>query len=390
MKKSEITFIRLMSLALIMVINAAVLLFFVGEHTFQNILNRMNSNVYDGGTLDTSIYNYYFYAGFGSIYKIIFPITILLLVTAAVCVYKKVSMASRLSIAANISAFITGALLLFARITESSKGVHIFINSFYMNKSDIGNIQTVQLMSRIPIAYTVVMVLSVLGLLMVKSSTITKLKIYNDKMAYNNAVIYIFPALSGFIILEVIRNLVISRVVMLSSDEYIQTVAGYIQDYYIGSKFYFNWSWLIIFTIVTCVAIVLNNNNKLMIIEIAVFSIIVIIPSVIYAFNPPSLFGYLTTDNTLCDLTEAAFVWYLVRMSVSLITGIIFIVLVVNERINIKCMYIIAGTLLVLSLAMLIVAGLNRASLSVMYMLCAVADVIGVIVLAVTGLRTLS
>ena len=44
MKKSEITFIRLMSLALIMVINAAVLLFFVGEHTFQNILNRMNSN----------------------------------------------------------------------------------------------------------------------------------------------------------------------------------------------------------------------------------------------------------------------------------------------------------------------------------------------------------
>ena len=370
MKKSEITFIRLMSLALIMVINAAVLLFFVGEHTFQNILNRMNSNVYDGGTLDTSIYNYYFYAGFGSIYKIIFPITILLLVTAAVCVYKKVSMASRLSIAANISAFITGALLLFARITESSKGVHIFINSFYMNKSDIGNIQTVQLMSRIPIAYILVMVLSVLGLLMVKSSTITKLKIYNDKMAYNNAVIYIFPALSGFLILEVIRNLV--------------------QDYYIGSKFYFNWSWLIIFTIVTCVAIVLNNNNKLMIIEIAVFSIIVIIPSVIYAFNPPSLFGYLTTDNTLCDLTEAAFVWYLVRMSVSLITGIIFIVLVVNERINIKCMYIIAGTLLVLSLVMLIVAGLNRASLSVMYMLCAVADVIGVIVLAVTGLRTLS
>ena len=209
-------------------------------------------------------------------------------------------------------------------------------------------------------------------------------------MAYNNAVIYIFPALSGFIILEVIRNLVISRVVMLSSDEYIQTVAGYIQDYYIGSKFYFNWSWLIIFTIVTCVAIVLNNNNKLMIIEIAVFSIIVIIPSVIYAFNSPSLFGYLTTDNTLCDLTEVAFVWYLVRMSVSLITGIIFIVLVVNERINIKCMYIIAGTLLVLSLVMLIVAGLNRASLSVMYMLCAVADVIGVIVLAVTGLRTLS
>ena len=172
---------------------------------------------------------------------------------------------------------------------------------------------------------------------------------------------------------------------------YIQTVAGYIQDYYIGSKFYFNWSWLIIFyySIQPAFAILLNNNNKLMIIEMAVFSIIVIIPSV---YMRLIRHHYLDTLQQIirCDLTEAAFVWYLVRMSVSLITGIIFIVLVVNERINIKCMYIIAGTLLVLSLAMLIVAGLNRASLSVMYMLCAVADVIGVIVLAVTGLRTLS
>ena len=81
-----------------------------------------------------------------------------------------------------------------------------------MNKSDIGNIQTVQLMSRIPIAYTLVMVLSVLGLLMVKSSTITKLKIYNDKMAYNNAVIYIFPALSGFLYLKLLEILLFQDV----------------------------------------------------------------------------------------------------------------------------------------------------------------------------------
>ena len=72
MKKSEITFIRLMSLALIMVINVAVLLFFVGEHTFQNILNRMNSNVYDGDTLDTSIYNYYFMLVLGAYIRLYF------------------------------------------------------------------------------------------------------------------------------------------------------------------------------------------------------------------------------------------------------------------------------------------------------------------------------
>ena len=45
MKKSEITFIRLMSLIGIMVLNLILLLVFAREHVFQNILNKMNSNV---------------------------------------------------------------------------------------------------------------------------------------------------------------------------------------------------------------------------------------------------------------------------------------------------------------------------------------------------------
>lgn len=49
MKKSEITFIRLMSLIGIMSLNLILLLVFSGEHVFQNILNRMNSNVYEQG-----------------------------------------------------------------------------------------------------------------------------------------------------------------------------------------------------------------------------------------------------------------------------------------------------------------------------------------------------
>ena len=51
MKKSEITFIRLMSLIGIMSLNLILLLVFSGEHVFQNILNRMNSNVYAGASL---------------------------------------------------------------------------------------------------------------------------------------------------------------------------------------------------------------------------------------------------------------------------------------------------------------------------------------------------
>lgn len=236
MKKSEITFIRLMSLIGIMSLNLILMLVFSGEHVFQNILNRMNSNVYAGASLDTSIYNYYYYAGLGSIYKIIFPVTILLLAVAVVAVYKKVSMAGRVSLAANICSLVTGVYLLFARIGEGIEGVIRWVNSFYMDKSEIGQIEKVQLMSKVPVVYVLIIILSLLGLAMVKSSTINRIKVYNDKSAVNNAVVYVFPALGGFLVLEIVRNLVISRLVTISADETLGTVAAYVNDYYIGSK----------------------------------------------------------------------------------------------------------------------------------------------------------
>ena len=337
MKKSEITFIRLMSLIGIMSLNLILLLVFSGEHVFQNILNRMNSNVYAGASLDTSIYNYYYYAGLGSIYKIIFPVTILLLAVAVVAVYKKVSMAGRVSLAANICSLVTGVYLLFARIGEGIEGVIRWVNSFYMDKSEIGQVEKVQLMSKVPMVYVLIIILSLLGLAMVKSSTINRIKVYNDKSAVNNAVVYVFPALGGFLVLEIVRNLVISRLVTISADETLGTVAAYVNDYYIGSRLFFNWSWLIIFTIVTCAAILLRPVNKInvkskIVLEVAVFSVVVSVVSLIYWMNPPALFGYLTTDNTICDMTEEAFAWYLIRYVVTLVLVFVLIALTVNDN----------------------------------------------------------
>lgn len=388
MKKSEITFIRLMSLIGIMVLNLILLLVFAREHVFQNIINKMNSNVYAGQSLDTSIYNYYYYAGLGNVYKIIFPVTILLLAAACVAVYKKVSMAGRIAIAANICSLITGVYLLFAKIGEGSENIIRFVNSFYMDKSEIGQIEKIHLMSRIQIAYVLIIILSLLGLVMVKSSTINHIKIYNEKSMTNNAVVYIFPALCGFIVLEIIRNLVLSRLVTAAMDENLRTSAAYINDYYIGSKFFFSWSWLILFTIVTCAAILLKQIKRLsmkskMAIEIAVPSAIVIIVSFIYRMNPPALFGYLTTDNTICDMTEAAFTWYLIRYVVSVIFVFVLIVLTVNDRLDIRVTGIVMLVACVTGIALIILFYKINGTLAVMYSVCAVADVVSVVVLAV-------
>ncbi len=388
MKKSEITFIRLMSLVGIMVLNLILLLVFAGEHVFQNILNRMNSNVYDGQSLDTSIYNYYYYAGLGGIYKIIFPVTVMLLAVAAVAVYRKVSMAGRAAIAANVCSLVTGTYLLLARIGENMEGAIRFVNSFYMDRQEIGNIKKVQLMSHIPIAYVLIIILSLLGLVMVKSSTINRIKVYNEKKLDNNAVIYIFPALCGFIVMEVVRNLVLSRVVTATTNEALRTVTSYINDYYIGSKVFFNWSWLILFTIVTCGAILLKNVNKIsvksrMIIEAAAPLLIVAAASVIYWMNPPALFGYLTTDNTICDMTEAAFGWYLVRYTVSLMVVFVLIVLTVNDVLDIRVSGIVMLAAFVLGIILMLTAYKVNGELAFMYAACVLADIISVVVLVI-------
>lgn len=392
MKKSEITFIRLMSLVGIMIINLLVLLLFVRENAFQNILNKMNNNI--GGSLDMSIYNYYYYAGFGSLYKIIFPITILLLLVSVVAVYKKINMAGRISLAANICSLITGIYLMIARIGEGNKGLHRFVNSFYMDKADIGQIEPVQLMSRFPIAYVLVIILSLLGLAMIKSSGINRIKIYNDTERQDNAVVYIFPALAGFIILEFIRNLVISRLVTLSVDENISTVLSYINDYYIGSKIFFNWSWLILFSIAAMVAIILKSVNKMsvkqkIIIETGVFTFIVLLVSVIYGLNPPALFGYLTTDNALCDMTESAFIWYLIRYVVS--CGVVFgmTALVINDKLSVGKAGVLMAVEFVAGIIIIFVAFKLKATVAAMYAGCVIADIISVIVLLIISMMKL-
>ena len=209
---------------------------------------------------------------------------------------------------------------------------------------------------------------------------------YNDKSAVNNAVVYVFPALGGFLVLEIVRNLVISRLVTISADETLGTVAAYVNDYYIGSRLFFNWSWLIIFTIATCAAILLRPVNKInvkskIVLEVAVFSVVVSVVSVIYWLNPPALFGYLTTDNTICDMTEEAFAWYLIRYVVTLVFVFVLIALTVNDKLDIRITGIVMAAAFIAGLVFIIIAYNVKGMLSFMYAACVLADVIGAVVL---------
>ena len=101
------------------------------------------------------------------------------------------------------------------------------------------------------------------------------------------------------------------------------TVNEYLTGYYIGNKIFFNWSWMIMLLIATVLCIIIQSGiikglsgRAGMLAGIGIPALVTIMPSVIYAFNPPALFGYITLDISLCDMTDNAFYMYLVTFCV--------------------------------------------------------------------------
>ena len=72
----------------------------------------------------------------------------------------------------------TGILLLMARILESSSSMHAWIDSFYIDGVVKGQIETAQLMDKIPVLYILLVIVGILELMMVKSSGIRHIKCF--------------------------------------------------------------------------------------------------------------------------------------------------------------------------------------------------------------------
>ncbi|MFR2512280.1 MAG: hypothetical protein ACLS9K_10175 [Lachnospira eligens] len=69
---------------------------------------------------------------------------------------------------------------------------------------------------------------------------------------------------------------------------------------------------------------------------IGIPALVTIMPSVIYAFNPPALFGYITLDISLCDMTDNAFYMYLVTFCMCMTAAYILIYLVISGLLDMR------------------------------------------------------
>ena len=388
MKKDEITRVRLLSLAVLMALSLFILLVPVGSNEFAQIISKMNNNALNIPESQNSVYNLYYYTGFNVVYQLFFSLTILFTAMSVAGILLRIGNTGIAAFVSAILNLLTGMLLLFARIWESSVSMHAMIDSVYLDGVVKEQIETTQLLDKVPVLYILLIVLGILELLMVKSSGIMRIKMFT-KNKKTNAVNYLVPALIIYVWAGFIRQDILS-VIIRNGDSQRMTVNEYLTGYYIGNKIFFNWSWMIMLLLATIICIIIQSGvikglsgRAGMLAGIGIPALVTIIPSVIYAFNPPALFGYLTLDISLCDMTDNAFYMYLVTFCVSMTAAFILIYLVISGILDMRKLAFIFIINVVISVVLMIIVS-GKSSLAIQYMPWIVTDCASVILAVVS------
>lgn len=388
MKKDEITRVRLLSLTVLMALSLFILLVPIGSNEFAQIISKMNNNALNIPESQNSVYNLYYYTGFNVVYQLFFSLTILFTAMSVAGILLRIGNTGIVAFVSAILNLLTGMLLLFARIWESSVSMHAMIDSVYLDGVVKEQIETTQLLDKVPVLYILLIVLGILELLMVKSSGIMRIKMF-AKNKKTNAVNYLVPALIIYVWAGFIRQDILS-VIIRNGDSQRMTINEYLTAYYIGNKIFFNWSWMIMLLIATIICIIIQlgiikglSGRAGMLAGIGIPALVTIIPSVIYAFNPPALFGYLTLDISLCDMTDNAFYMYLVTFCVCMTAAFILIYLVISGILDMRKLTFIFIINVVISVVLMIIVS-GKSSLAIQYMPWIVADCASVILAVVS------
>ncbi|HBA10717.1 MAG TPA: hypothetical protein DCX98_03840 [Eubacterium sp.] len=383
MKKDEITRVRLLSLAILMALSLFILLVPIGSNEFGQIISKMNNNALNIPESQNSVYNLYYYTGFNVVYQLFFSLTILFTAMSVAGILLRIGNTGIAAFVSAILNLLTGMLLLFARIWESSVSMHAMIDSVYLDGVVKEQIKTTQLLDKVPVLYILLIVLGILELLMVKSSGIMRIKMF-AKNKKTNAVNYLVPALIIYVWAGFIRQDILS-VIIRNGDSQRMTINEYLTSYYIGNKIFFNWSWMIMLLISTIICIIIQSGiikglsgRAGMLAGIGIPALVTIMPSVIYAFNPPALFGYITLDISLCDMTDNAFYMYLVTFCVCMTAAYILIYLVISGLLDMRKLAGIFVINVVISVILMIIVS-GKSSLAIQYMPWIVADCASVI-----------
>lgn len=317
MQKNEIILARVISTVSAAALALLILTAGIGSGYFLNIANKINNNTFqDEGA---NLYNYYYYTGFHVVYRFLFIITVMALVVSILCILFRLRNCQRVCMIAGISSLITGIFLLFGRVYESSVGVHRFVDGFYMGNVSSSQIVTSQYLPKFPLSTVFFLIIALLFLTLVRVTRFEKIKLYQksdfDGIKLLTAGIY------GSVVLDVVWGSVI-RGLAFTLDLAEQTSYLYLQEYFIAERWVLRLPLVIYAVLAMVLTVILKEKLKEryhQLIAIGVPTAAALLVGIYCFFNPTRIFGTLTLDEHICDITEAAMNWYLVMMAAAVL-----------------------------------------------------------------------
>ena len=157
-----------------------------------------------------------------------------------------------------------------------------------------------------------------------------------------------------------------------------------LKDYYFGDKFLFSMpKWLIVFvasviTLFIMGVLRIHLKRIFAVIMGAVFTAAALIRCVVFWMNPPAIFGTLSYNENVCDMTDRAGAAYMICFVLDIffitILAVLCIICAQKKFFELKNILIITIGYAIISIAAILILGFG--GISAIYAGCGVIDVI--------------
>ena len=291
------------------------------------------------------------------------------------------------AVLSSVFAIVTGAYIVLCSIFEGNTALRRIVIYFYLK--DVQTVAPEHLLGLHWIAGVFLIVLGVFCLVIVKGTRLDKMKAYSSNSKAACYSIFI-PVLMGSMVFEFLRELLIS-VLCQHGDTYTASAYACIRSYYFEWEWFFDYPY-VLYLILTVLGVIVLSKVKLPLPEKfnsawlvpGILTVIGIVRSVVYLFNAPPLFGYLTFDEKLCDVIESAYPLYMLVYILDMVFLMALVVMILQEQGSTKKILAVCGIATAVSIIGILICGFT-AGLPAMYITAAVADVIGLIGLLYRG-----
>ncbi|MDO5402514.1 MAG: hypothetical protein Q4F11_03665 [Eubacteriales bacterium] len=372
MKKNEIILARIFSTASASALALLILIAGVRIDYFSRIAAGIDNSTLSGS--GANIYNYYYYSGLDAVYRLLFIAAATALVISVIAVLFKLKGCGIICRIAGFSTLATGVYLLLAGIFEKSQVIHSFIIGFYMEGVQKNTIEAGHFLPKVPVCAVLLVTVSIILLLLVRVTKFEKIKLYinsteGDAMKIFIAVFY------GSIFMDLIRGYIV-QVFALNLDQSGVMAYTYLKEYFVAERWLLCIPLAVYGTVTMVLAVVLRNRLNKMLYKILCMGVPVSCAAVIgiyYMLNPARIFGRLTLDEHVCDLTEAAMIFYVLQIIAAVVFMVFFIYSTYMKNRTVKMLFVIMAVNAV-SCLLFMAAGKAIMGLAGIYAGCFFAD----------------